>query len=162
MPKPAVTHFKTFLQRQTFMLLESLRNASWEKFRTSTRVCFIPRNLTFLKLNYTSLPSFCCIFWLPDVDMWQAKPLPENDPGEKAWIRVSSWGRPNEHQLVSEGNLSSNSASPLTVVIQGKSLNLFWFVMDNLREGRTGVEISISLIKSRITFIRMPNTVTDV
>ena len=57
MPKPAVTHFKTFLQRQTFMLLESLRNASWEKFRTSTRVCFIPRNLTFLKLNYTSLPS---------------------------------------------------------------------------------------------------------
>lgn len=39
------------------MLLESLRNASWEKFRTSTRVCFIPRNLTFLKLNYTSLPS---------------------------------------------------------------------------------------------------------
>lgn len=57
MPKPAVTHFTTFLQMQTLMLLESLRNASWEKFRTSTRVCFIPRNLTFLKLNYTSLPS---------------------------------------------------------------------------------------------------------
>lgn len=34
--------------------------------------------------------------------------------------------------------------------------------MDNLREGRTGVEIATSLIKSRITFIRMPNTVTDI
>lgn len=33
---------------------------------------------------------FYNIFWLPDIDMWQAKPLTENDPREKAWVRGSS------------------------------------------------------------------------